>query len=94
MKLGGIIILSILILFLGSQIYSFMGREGDAEKSYSDYQVKLDKAKIDEKKFQDELNYYSNKANLEKELRKQFDYKSPGEKLIIIIPKNQSSTGN
>ena len=71
-----------------------MGREQEAEKTYSDYVVKLNKAKIDEEKLQDELEYYSKQANVLKKLRGQFDYKSPGEKLIIIVPKNQSTTGN
>ncbi len=94
MRFGAIIVLSGLILFLGFQIYLFIGRGHDAGKIYSDYKVKLDKAKIDEQKLEDELNYYSNQANILKELKGQFNYKAPGEKLMIIVPKNQTSTNN
>ncbi len=94
MRLAAVIILFGLILFLGAQIYTFVGLEQEAQKTFSEYQAKLDKAKFDEQKFQDELNYYSSQANIEKELRKRFNYRAPGEKLIIIVPKNQSSTGN
>ena len=94
MKLGAIIILTGLVIFLGFQIYAFLGRERDARKTYTDYQVKLDRANLDLKKLQDELQYYENRANVEKTLRGEFNYKAPGEKLMIIVPKAASSTGN
>ena len=94
MKIAAAIILLGLIVFLCLQIYSFWGRDGEAQKTFSGYQAKLDKAKFDQQKFQDELNYYSNQANLEKELRGRFNYKAPDEKMVIIVPKNQSTTGN
>ena len=84
--------LSGLVLFFGFQIFSFLGREREAQKTYADYKVKLDKANIDLKKLQDELQYYENRANVEKALRGEFNYKAPGEKLMIIVPQNQSST--
>lgn len=92
MKLAAVIILSGLIIFLGTQIYSFIGREREAQRTFSEYQAKLDKTKLDNQKLQEELNYYSQEANLEKELRKRFNYKAPDEKLIIIVPRNASVT--
>ncbi|MBI4087530.1 MAG: hypothetical protein HY434_01740 [Candidatus Liptonbacteria bacterium] len=92
MRLAAIIILSGLILFLSTQIYSFLGRERDAAKTFSEYQAKLRKATFDKKKLEEELRYYSNQENLEKELKGRFNYKEPDEKLIIIVPKNQSTT--
>ncbi len=92
MKLIAIIILSVILVLLGMQIYSFSGRYGRVRQDFLELQAKLDKAKTNNNKFQAELNYYLNPVNLEKELRARFNYKSPDEKLIIIIPKNQSST--
>ena len=77
---------------MGMQIYSFSGRERQARNDFLELQARLDKAKADNGKFQAELNYYLNPANLEKELRARFNYKSPDEKLIIIVPRSQSST--
>lgn len=36
-----------------------------------------------------DLEYFSEPENLEKELRSRFNYKSPGEKLIIIVPSKE-----
>lgn len=92
MKLAAVVILSGIILFLGTQIYSFIGREREAGQAFSDLKAKLDKAKIDQQKLQNELKYYSNQANVEKELKGRFSYKAPNEKLMIIVPQNQSTT--
>ena len=94
MKIAAAIILSGLILFLGKQIYSFIGLESEARNTFSEYQTKIGKAKLDQKKFQEELEYYANQVNLGKEIKGRFNYKAPDEKLIIIVPKNQSTTGN
>jgi len=37
-------------------------------------------------KIAEDVEYYSNTDNLEKELRARFNLKEPGEKLLIIIP--------
>ena len=35
---------------------------------------------------QEQLDYFSREENLEKELRAKFNYKNPGEKVMIITP--------
>ena len=37
-----------------------------------------------------DIQYFSEPENLLKELRTQFNYKKPGEKLIIVVPKKDS----
>jgi len=37
-------------------------------------------------KIAEDVEYYSNTDNLEKELRARFNLKEPGEKLLIIVP--------
>ncbi len=49
------------------------------------------KAKTDEADFQTDVQYLANPVNLEKELRSRFNYKKPGETMIIIVPE-QSTT--
>jgi len=78
-------------LFLGTQIYKFSARGGEAQKELTDLKNRLDEAKAEQAKFQSDLDYYSNPANLEKELRARFNYKTIGESLIIIVPGNATS---
>jgi len=33
-----------------------------------------------------DIEYFSNPKNLAKELKSKFNYKNPGEKLIIVVP--------
>ena len=79
---------------LGRQIYSFLGRQGELKAEFAEVEAKLDRAKADQEKFQAELDYYLNPVNLEKELRARFNYRRPGEKLIIIVPRNGTTTEN
>lgn len=94
MKLISAIILLVIVAFLGVQIYEFSGRAATAQKDFSDIAAKLARAKKDQADFQAELDYYMNPVNLEKELRARFNYKGPGENLIIIVPGSQSSTAS
>jgi uncharacterized protein YfcZ (UPF0381/DUF406 family) len=94
MKLVVAIILSVLFVLLGVQIYKFWGEANMAMKEYSALEEKVNAAKEDNAKFQAELDYYKNPVNLEKELRARFNYKVPGEKMIIIVPRNQSGTAS
>jgi hypothetical protein len=92
MKIVATIVLSGLLILLCVQIYKFWGQAGVSEKGYLDFKAKLDAAKSDEAKLQADLNYYMNPANLEKELRARFNYRSPDEKLLIIVPQNPTAT--
>ena len=94
MKFAAVVILSGLLLVLGMQIYAFLGKEGTTRQDFSDFKAKLESAKLDQTKFQAELNYYLNPVNLEKELRARFNYRSADEKLLILVPRNQSSTSS
>ena len=61
----------------------------------TDYEVQkeaLAKARADAESLTADYNFYLNPANLEKELRARFNYRLPGEKLIIIVPPRTSST--
>ena len=91
MKLFSVIILSVLLLVLATQIYVFIGRERNAEQDFLNFQKKLDQARADQVEFQSELDYYLNPVNLEKELRARFNYRSPDEKLLILVPRGSST---
>ncbi|MDO8537120.1 MAG: hypothetical protein Q7R94_02650 [bacterium] len=91
MKLVAVIVLSGLLLVLGTQIYVFLGKDGKVLQDFLDFKTKLETAKVDQVKLQAELDYYLNPTNLEKELRARFNYRAPDEKLLILVPRNVSS---
>lgn len=89
MKLGLILILLIAIGLVGFNTIQFMEKKNEAEKIFLDAQAQLNKIQVDNKKTEDDINYYSDEANLEKELRSQLNYHLPDEKTIIVVPKRQ-----
>ena len=91
MKLFFAIILSIVVIVIGVQIASFLGQERTLSKNLSDAESRLAAAKLQEADLQEEMKYLGNPANLEKELRAQFNYKKPGETMIIIVPTSTST---
>jgi type II secretory pathway pseudopilin PulG len=91
MKLFAVVILSVLLVVLATQIYMFMGRERDTKQNFLDFKKKLDQARADQIEFQSELDYYTNPVNIEKELRARFNYRAPDEKLLILVPRGSST---
>jgi cell division protein FtsB len=92
MKIAAIVVLSLLLIFLGVQIVSFIKQENELNSNLSDIQTRLIKAQTDEASLQEENNYLQNPENLEKELRANFNYKKPGETMVIIVPGASSTT--
>lgn len=92
MKIVAAIILFFLLAILGNEIYFFWKKNSDAETRYRELQSQLEKARADFGRLESDFNYYLNPVNLEKELRSRFNYRKPGENLIIIVPKTGSST--
>lgn len=92
MKIAAIVGLSLVLIFLGVNIYSFVKQENELGTNLADIQTRLTKAQVDEANLQAEKQYLANPVNLEKELRARFNYKNPGEKMIIIVPLGVTST--
>ena len=93
MKLAGAILIGIMLIFIGLRVYAFIGQEHDLSQNLSDMQTRLMQVKADEADLLDETHYLSNPTNLEKEMRSQFNYKKPGETMMIIVPaQGQAST--
>jgi len=91
MKIAVAAILSIFLAVLGNQIYFFSKRSGESEAQYQKIKAELDQAQSDLGKTKADLDYYSNPANLEKEIRARLNYKLIGEKMIIIVPASSSA---
>lgn len=87
-----ILILIVFLVFLAYQIWYFYGETGAAEEELKKLRVELDEARSDYRALKADYDFYLNPDNLEKELRARFNYRSPGEKLIIIVPPQASSS--
>ena len=92
MKIASIVVLSLFLILIGVQVYSFVAQEWSLGSQLADVQQNLTKAQTQETSLQQETQYLSNPANLEKELRARFNYKKPGETMVIIVPDATSTT--
>ncbi len=92
MKIAAIVVLSLFLIILGVQVFSFVGQEWHLGSELADVQASLTKAQAQETSLQEENQYLSNPANLEKELRARFNYKKPGETMVIIESTGTSTT--
>ncbi len=91
MKIAAAIILAVILVFAGMKAYSFWGQEQQLSQSLAGIKARLTSAQVDVANLQSDVQYLANPLNLEKELRSRFNYKKPGETMIIIVP-DQSST--
>jgi len=91
MKIAVVIFLTVILVFVGGRMYSFFVQERQLGADLAEIEARLTKAKYDEANLQAEVQYLASPINLEKELRARFNYKKPGETMIVIVP-NQSST--
>lgn len=87
-------ILGIALLFLAFQIYSFSRKAGVIEADRAALQAQIQAAQKDRAALQAEEQYSKQEENLEKELRARFNYKAPGEKMIIVVPPQTASSTN
>ena len=78
-----------LLLILGLllfQLYRFYGQRRQLSKNLNKTDEALSGLTEDNRKLQADLEYYLNQENLAKEAKSKFDYKRPGEKMMIVIP--------
>ncbi len=83
--------LAIALVLIASRVFAFFSEERHLAASLADIEARLTKTKNDESNLQSEVQYLANPLNLEKELRARFNYKKPGETMIIIVPTGTSS---
>ena len=94
MKIFAIVALGILLVFVGIQIFSFIKEEHSLGQTLSDIQGKLNDAKSQELSLSNEVQYLANPMNLEKELRARFNYKKPGETMMIIVTSSTAASAS
>jgi cell division protein FtsB len=87
----------ILMLIVFCLLLFFVG--GEAVKDYLEYKkdfAEAEKLKADmsvlkkeNEELKEDINYFNDPYNLEKELKSKFNYKREGEKMMIIVPDDQ-----
>lgn len=82
----------VLLLFLFAELFSLWGQKSGLDSQYDAAKVKFEAAKNQRDQLQGDLLRLKNPVNLEKELRDRLHYQSPGEKVIILVPGESSTT--
>jgi cell division protein FtsB len=84
-------LLGLALVFLGVKVLAFWAEERNLNAELQDIQARLTKTQAEGASLAQDVNYLANPVNLEKELRTRFNYKKPGETMVILVP-GQSST--
>ncbi len=90
-KAAVVIFLAIALVVLGKEILFFVKKSAESGKRYQVLRAEMIQAQTSYDKVKADLEYYLNPRNLEKELRARFNYRSLGEKMLIIIPQPSST---
>ena len=87
---GIVIVVTLTLTYVSGQLFfayrSLAGESGSL-------QDRLNLLRIDSAHLKADIEYFSSPENIEKELRSRFNYKNPGEKLIIgVLQKDPSAS--
>jgi len=83
------VVFVIFLAVVAYQIYNLDLERRDLKKEMAIVADEIELVEVDNSKLLDQIEYFSNPRNLEKELRARFNYRLPFEKLIIVIPEGE-----
>ena len=92
MKILFAIILTVVIGAIGFQIYGLYSQGRALAEEERALNAEVAKIEEDNHRIKEDLRYLSDIRNLEKELKSIFNYRKPGEELLIVIPKAKVGT--
>ncbi|OGM92731.1 hypothetical protein A2333_01170 [Candidatus Wolfebacteria bacterium RIFOXYB2_FULL_49_7] len=81
-----IAILAIIIVVVSVQAFGLFGEGRDMGDQLQASKEKMEMLSRENEELQAQIEYFSHKENLEKELRSKFNYKRPEESIMIITP--------
>lgn len=90
MKIGLVVFSGILAVLLSVQAYRLYDQRYELVVRSGEIQSKMDVLRKENDQVSGNLEYLANFDNLAKELKALFNYKKPGEKLFIIVPKKNN----
>ena len=89
------LLFGLMLIVTGTLLYGtvqlFIEHQG-LSAEYADIEARMRSLQTDSANLTSDLQYYQDPANLEKELRSRFNYKAPGEKLVIVVPGTGASS--
>ena len=80
------IVLLVVLVALFWQLYQLYLQNKELRENFSALEDRVNGFNEENFRLQADLEYFSEPENLEKEIRSRFNYKKPGEKLIILVP--------
>ena len=86
MKIVLFVIIVILFAVVGSQAYFILKERNQLRAEVMGLNGELNTLQGENEALKEDIAYFSNPLNLEKELKSKFNYKDPGEKMIIVVP--------
>jgi len=86
MRVFIVIILSIILSAILAQSYFFVKERNRLKTDSDNLNSRLQALLKENADLQSDIEYFSHPENLEKELKSRFNYKKPGEKMMIIVP--------
>ena len=86
-----IVIFIALLIFAGVELVSILRQKESMAAQSEDIRKELEEAKAERGRLEADLRYISIPENLEKELRARFHYQDPGEKVLILVPRDNTA---
>jgi cell division protein FtsB len=79
-------IVGVVLLLVWAEMISLFRESGTLSRQNSALSTRLSSLQQENEQIERDIQYYQNPANLEKVLREKFNYKEPGEHMIIVVP--------
>ncbi len=87
------VVLTAVAGFLGFQVYKVDANRRALTEQFDKMRTQADSLAAENTKLQQDIDYFSDPHNLEKELRSKFNYRLPGESLLIVVPDSAGKAG-
>lgn len=84
--------LIIVIAFLGWGLFNLDRQNRRLESKVDNLNANAETLEKENRTLKENIDYFGHPENLIKELKSLFNYRQPGEKLMIIIPKKNNET--
>ena len=86
------VVLGIVLIFISVELMLTYADARKLQQENDSVLQKLQATQQEKTQTQNDTTYYQNQDNLEKSLREKFNYKKPGETMIIVVP-GQATSG-
>lgn len=81
-----ILILLVFLVLVTVQVYRLNNERLKLEDDLSKITPRIESLEQENKDLKSDLQYFANPENLVKEFKSEFNYKNPGERMIIVVP--------